>query len=182
MKIASEQSKTYGNPEARKFVVIFDMENFSMKQYVYRPAAELVINIFRTYSLNYPEILKYCYIINGELFCPHEKTKSVGLLPAPKIFSFAFGIVKKFLDEYTLSKIKIYKNNQKKWLPVILERISPDHLPACYGGYLTDIDGNKKCFNKISWGGKLWYTTVVLVFSRRRQVCPCCASMFDNFR
>lgn len=67
MKIAFEQSKTCG-PEARKFIVIFDMENFSMKQYAYRPAAELVINIFQMYSLNYPEILKYCYIINGELF------------------------------------------------------------------------------------------------------------------
>lgn len=67
MKIAFEQSKTYG-PEARKFIVIFDMENFSMKQYAYRPAAELVINIFQMYSLNYPEILKYCYVINGESF------------------------------------------------------------------------------------------------------------------
>lgn len=65
MKIAFEQSKTFG-PEARKFIVIFDMENFSMKQFSYRPAAELVINIFQMYSLNYPEILKYCYIINGK--------------------------------------------------------------------------------------------------------------------
>lgn len=65
MKIAYEQSKTYG-PEARKFVVIFDMDNFSMKQYAYRPAAELVINTFQMYSNNYPEILKYCYIINGD--------------------------------------------------------------------------------------------------------------------
>lgn len=65
MKIAYEQSKTFG-PEARKFVVIFDMDNFSMKQYAYRPAAELVINTFQMYSNNYPEILKYCYIINGD--------------------------------------------------------------------------------------------------------------------
>lgn len=65
MKIAYEQSKEHG-PEARKFTVIFDMENFSMKQYVYRPAAEVVINTFQMYSNNYPEILKYCCIINGE--------------------------------------------------------------------------------------------------------------------
>lgn len=65
MRIAYEQSKEYG-PEARKFVVIFDMDNFSMKQYAYRPAAELVIQTFQLYSNNYPEILKYCYIINGE--------------------------------------------------------------------------------------------------------------------
>lgn len=66
MKIAFEKSKTHG-AEARKFVVIFDMDNFSMKQYAYRPAAELVINTFQIYANNYPEILKYCYIINGKL-------------------------------------------------------------------------------------------------------------------
>lgn len=64
MKIAYEQSKVHG-PEARKFTVIFDMDNFSMKPYVYRPAAEMVITTFQMYSNNYPEILKYCYIING---------------------------------------------------------------------------------------------------------------------
>jgi hypothetical protein len=67
MKLAYEQSKEHG-PEARKFTVIFDMDNFSMKQYAYKPAAELVINVVQMYSNNYPEILKYCYIINGEVF------------------------------------------------------------------------------------------------------------------
>lgn len=66
MRIAFEQSKEHG-AEARKFTVIFDMDNFSMKQYAYRPAAELVINTFQIYSNNYPEILKYCYVINGKL-------------------------------------------------------------------------------------------------------------------
>lgn len=40
------------------------------------------------------------------------------------------GIVKKFLDEYTISKINIYKNNQNKWLPAILERIALTELPG----------------------------------------------------
>lgn len=66
MKIAYTQSQEHG-AEARKFTVIFDMDNFSMKQYAYRPAAELVINTFQMYSNNYPEILKYCYVINGKL-------------------------------------------------------------------------------------------------------------------
>lgn len=60
MKTAFEQSIIYG-PEARKFVVIFDMENFSMKQYAQRPAAELVISIFQTYSANYPEVFIYIF-------------------------------------------------------------------------------------------------------------------------
>ncbi|CAO1334850.1 unnamed protein product [Diamesa tonsa] len=137
MKIALEQSKIHG-PEARKFVVIFDMDNFNMKQYAWRPAAELVIQIIQMYSNNYPEILKYCCIIN-----------------APKIFSFAFNIVKKFLDEYTLSKIHIFKCNKNKWLPAILERMDSSNFPAYYGGTLTDADGNPKCLEKIIWGGKV---------------------------
>lgn len=76
------------------------------------------------------------------------------LFSAPKIFSFAFNIVKKFLDEYTISKVNIYKNNPSKWLPAILERVDPSNLPKYYGGELTDSDGNPKCLEKIKWGGK----------------------------
>lgn len=65
MGVAYKQSLQHG-PEARKFVVIFDMEGFSMRHYAYRPAAELAINVFQMYSNNYPEILKCCYVINGE--------------------------------------------------------------------------------------------------------------------
>jgi hypothetical protein len=67
MKMAFEQSKTHG-PEARKFVVIFDMDGFYMKQYAWRPAAETIITLIKLYGLHYPEILKYCYIINGSYF------------------------------------------------------------------------------------------------------------------
>lgn len=65
MGIAYRQSLLHGI-EARKFVVIFDMEGFSMRHYAYRPAAELAIQVFQMYSNNYPEILKCCYVINGE--------------------------------------------------------------------------------------------------------------------
>jgi hypothetical protein len=59
--------------------------------------------------------------------------------------------VKKFLAEYTISKIHIYKSDQRKWLPPILERIGADNLPAYYGGTMTDADGNPKCLSKVSW-------------------------------
>jgi hypothetical protein len=58
------------------------------------------------------------------------------------------------LDEYTLSKIDIYKHNQKKWLPAILERVEKSALPKYFGGDLVDSDGNPKCFEKICWGGE----------------------------
>lgn len=90
------------------------------------------------YEANYPEILKCCYIIN-----------------APKVFAFGFNIVKKFLDEYTLSKIMIFKSDQKKWLPQILAKVDSAQLPVYYGGTLTGINGDPKCEDRICWGGKV---------------------------
>lgn len=65
MDIGFEQSKKHG-PQARQVVVLFDMAGFNVKQYTWRPAAEVVISLIKSYEANYPEILKYCYIINGE--------------------------------------------------------------------------------------------------------------------
>lgn len=65
MNIGYEQSKIHG-PQARQFVVLFDMAGFNVKQYTWRPAAEVVIALIKNYEANYPEILKYCYIINGK--------------------------------------------------------------------------------------------------------------------
>ena len=74
---------------------------------------------------------------------------------APKVFAFAFNIVKKFLDEYTLSKIQIFKADPKKWLPVLLERVDADQLPQHYGGTKVDENGDPKCSAFIKWGGKV---------------------------
>jgi len=137
MKIAFEQSKTHG-PEARQFIVIFDMDNFYLKQFAWRPAGEVVITLIKMYADNYPEILKCCYIIN-----------------APKVFAFAFNVVKKFLDEYTLSKIQIYKSDRNKWLPAILDKVDPENLPKYFGGEMTDADGNPRCESKICYGGRV---------------------------
>lgn len=64
MKEAYEQSKIHG-PQARKVIAIFDMDEFTLRQYLYKPAIETVIELVQIYTNNYPEILKYCYIING---------------------------------------------------------------------------------------------------------------------
>lgn len=40
MKIALEQSATHG-PEARQFIVIFDMDGFYLKQFAWRPGKKL---------------------------------------------------------------------------------------------------------------------------------------------
>lgn len=46
MKIGFEQSKIHG-PAARQFVVVFDMEGFSFKQYTWRPGMLNECLIFR---------------------------------------------------------------------------------------------------------------------------------------
>lgn len=67
----------------------------------------------------------------------------------PKVFAIVFNIVKKFLDEYTLSKIMIYKNDSKKWLPKMLEHVDRSQIPKYYGGTQTDEDGDPKCMHKV---------------------------------
>ncbi|XP_031638841.1 SEC14-like protein 2 [Contarinia nasturtii] len=137
MNLAFEQSIKHG-PQARQFVVLFDMAGFNVKQYTWRPAAEVVISLIKSYEANYPEILKYCYIIN-----------------VPKVFAIVFNIVKRFLDEYTLGKILIFKQDSKKWLPKMLEHIDPSQIPKYFGGTQTDEDGDPKCMHKLNWGGKI---------------------------
>ncbi|CAH1987338.1 unnamed protein product [Acanthoscelides obtectus] len=119
-------------------VVIFDMEGFNLRQYAWRPAAEVVISLIQMYEANYPEILKACYIIN-----------------APRVFAIAFNVIKKFLNEYTLGKIQIFKSDPKKWKPALLSNITPENLPKHYGGSLTDPDGNPRYATVVKMGGKV---------------------------
>lgn len=67
IKLGREKSIVYG-PKARQLVVLFDVADFNLKQYVWRPAAELIIAMIKQYEQNYPEILKICYIINSKFF------------------------------------------------------------------------------------------------------------------
>ncbi|XP_074026952.1 SEC14-like protein 2 isoform X2 [Leptinotarsa decemlineata] len=119
-------------------VVIFDMEGFNLRQYAWRPAAEMVISLIQMYEANYPEILKACFIIN-----------------APRVFAIAFGVVKKFLNDYTLGKIQIFKSNPQKWKAAILKNITPENIPKHYGGSLCDPDGNPRYTTIVKQGGKV---------------------------
>ncbi|KAF6206778.1 hypothetical protein GE061_018014 [Apolygus lucorum] len=76
-------------------------------------------------------------------------------LLVPKVFAFAFSLVKNLLNDYTLSKIHIYKSEPHKWKPVLLENIAPDQLPEIYGGTMVDPDGNPSCPSKVKPGGKV---------------------------
>lgn len=68
---------------------------------------------------------------------------------APRVFAIAFNIVKKFLNEYTIGKIQIFKSEPKKWKKVLVENIGAENLPAYFGGNLCDPDGNPKYTTKV---------------------------------
>ncbi|XP_062137538.1 SEC14-like protein 2 [Drosophila sulfurigaster albostrigata] len=137
MKNAYEQSQKHGW-KARQLVVFFDCEGLNLKQYAWRPAAEVVISSVKQYEANFPELLKMCYIIN-----------------APKLFSVAFNIVKKFLDENTTSKIHIYKSGADKWKQQLFSHVDPKIIPKSWGGELVDKLGDPQCKSLMIWGGKL---------------------------
>ncbi|CAG9783986.1 unnamed protein product [Diatraea saccharalis] len=111
-----------------QLTVIFDMEGFSMRQYAWKPAAEMVVTLLKIYEANYPEILKTCLIVN-----------------APKVFALAFSVIKKFMHENTISKIKIYGTDSKKWQAQVLAMVDKDQLPVFYGGTMVDENGDTKC-------------------------------------
>ncbi|KAH0561878.1 SEC14-like protein 2 [Cotesia glomerata] len=137
LKLCNEQGKKHG-PGAGQVTVIFDMEGFNLRPLMWRPAGEVIITLIQMYEANYPEILKTCFIIN-----------------APKVFAFAFSIAKKFMNEYTISKIQIYKADPPRWKNAILKVVNKDQLPAHFGGTLTDPDGDPRLTTKICQGGKV---------------------------
>ncbi|KAK0084661.1 hypothetical protein PV326_006203 [Microctonus aethiopoides] len=65
LSVCQEQAQRCG-PAAGQVVVIFDMQDFNLRQYMWRPAGEVVITLIQMYEANYPEILKTCFIINGK--------------------------------------------------------------------------------------------------------------------
>lgn len=63
---------------------------------------------------------------------------------------FAYNMIKKFLDEYTLEKIQLYRTSEtNKARTEIFKLIDADQLPAYFGGTMTDPDGNPKCITKV---------------------------------
>lgn len=68
----------------------------------------------------------------------------------PKVFALAFSVVKNFLNDYTLSKIQIYKAEPAKWQPILLRQIPANNLPVHFGGDMIDPDGNPRCPSKVT--------------------------------
>lgn len=52
------------------------------------------------------------------------------------------------MHEKTRHKIQIFSHDAKQWKAALLEDIAADQLPVCYGGTMTDPDGNPNCITK----------------------------------
>uniref|UniRef100_A0A2K5HFR0 Uncharacterized protein n=1 Tax=Colobus angolensis palliatus TaxID=336983 RepID=A0A2K5HFR0_COLAP len=95
----------------------------------------LLPQFFGLLEENYPETLKFMLIVT-----------------ATKLFPVGYNLMKPFLSEDTRRKIIVLGNN---WKEGLLKLISPEELPAQFGGTLTDPDGNPKCLTKINYGGEI---------------------------
>lgn len=115
---------------------IYDMEGLSMGHITHKQNVEVSIEGTQIFDANYPELMKRLFIIN-----------------APWIVSVGYRILRPLVNEKTANKVIIYSHDQEEWKKALLEEIDADQLPACYGGTLTDPDGNPNCITKCPMGG-----------------------------
>ncbi|XP_068239493.1 SEC14-like protein 2 [Palaemon carinicauda] len=130
-----KQTKDLGYPVTQQ-CCIFDLEDFSLRHVTWKPAMDVILELVQLYEANYPELLKCAYVIN-----------------APKVFTLAYAIIKPFLHEVTLKKIRIY--GYSGWKEDLLKDIEADQLPQHWGGTRTDPDGDPKCPSQICLGGEV---------------------------
>lgn len=53
---------------------------------------------------------------------------------APSVFSILFGLIKPFMSQYTVQKIKIHSSVKEQWHPEVLELIDPSQIREEFGG------------------------------------------------
>ncbi|XP_069921918.1 putative SEC14-like protein 6 isoform X1 [Oryctolagus cuniculus] len=143
LRDCEEQSRKLGK-KVERVTTVFDMEGLGLK-HLWKPGVEFAQEFLSTLEANYPELLKRVIIVK-----------------APKLFPVAFNLVKACLREETRKKVVILGDN---WKQDLHKFISPDQLPAVFGGTMTDPDGNPKCLTKINYGGE-----VPKSYHRRQQV------------
>ena len=57
---------------------------------------------------------------------------------APRLFMAFYNVVKPFLPQATLDKIRVFGCNKDEWSAALLEEIDADQLPVMYGGTAPD--------------------------------------------
>lgn len=130
-----EESERRGTPGCQQ-TCIFDLEGFSIREFTWKPALDMIVNLMQVYEANYPELLRVAYVIN-----------------APKVFTIAYALIKPFLHEATISKVQIF--GRTGWQEHVLKDIDAGIIPKHWGGTRVDPDGNEMCISLICMGGEV---------------------------
>ncbi|KAL4223180.1 hypothetical protein ACF0H5_016652 [Mactra antiquata] len=141
-KICDEESKKK-DMLIGELTLIYDLKEIGMRQ-LSKESIDMYLAIVDAAEKYYPEVLKRVFVINS-----------------PKIFPLIWSIVRPLLHENTAKKVVVLTNHYKEALK---KEIDIDQLPACYGGTLTDPDGDPRCKQHICQGGmvpKEYYNQVL---------------------
>ncbi|CAL8111774.1 unnamed protein product [Orchesella dallaii] len=99
----------------KQFVIILDLSECSYKKVAHYETIQLLLAAFRDFEANYPERLRAAYVIR-----------------APWVFSYVYAFIKPLLSGHTLSKVKIFDDDETKWRPVLVDRTPDDVLAKLY--------------------------------------------------
>ncbi|XP_021368391.1 SEC14-like protein 2 isoform X2 [Mizuhopecten yessoensis] len=133
-KVMADQSNKLGKL-IDKETIIYDMEKVGMR-HLWKPGIDTFNQFVTLVEDNYPERLKFIFIIN-----------------APKIFPVIWKLVRPFVAEGTRKKIKVFGTTN--YTDTLLKYIDADQLPAAYGGTLVDKLGDPRCGEMIVQGGEV---------------------------
>ncbi|GFS67828.1 SEC14-like protein 2 [Nephila pilipes] len=132
VELSRQQAKKNGK-FSMKSVYIDNLEGLTFANATDKKSIETLIQFFKTYTDNYPETLKYVFVIN-----------------APVYFNILFSVIKPILPPIVIQKIRVYGTSG--WKKPLLESIDADELPAFLGGNKTDPDGDPLCKTFIKHG------------------------------
>lgn len=126
------QSKKLGK-QMTKASYIFNVQNLSFSNATNKKTIELLLIYYKTYLDNFPERLKYAFIIN-----------------VTSHLNFVFSIIKPLFSSAVLEKLRFY--DSEGWKEDLIKYIDADELPAFLGGNKTDPDGNPLCKTFVKHG------------------------------
>ncbi|CAD5120714.1 DgyrCDS9273 [Dimorphilus gyrociliatus] len=115
-------------------IVIFDMEKCGTS-HLWRSGIQMYMYLVQLLEDNYPEMVKYLYVINAPAFLP-----------------ILYRIAKPLLSDDMRNKIQFLGSDFRQRL---IDKIGAEYLPQCLGGTLTGPNGDARCCHLATQGGKI---------------------------
>lgn len=115
--------------------LVVDFDGFSLRQVYSWQVVKAITDMLQMMEDHFPECLENCYSIN-----------------APGFFPILWKLIRPFLTERTVDKIKIF--GKDGWQEKLLELVDPALLPAHYGGDMVGPGNDPRCRHKVNYGGQ----------------------------